>query len=217
MANWTEQDLHVVGPQREIDRFLRKGFTCGGPRQSEDLLHFRRLCPLKRGEPRDTYTPDVGVVLGHVRTRTQALFSMITRWDYAAEFHNRLPRHWPRLSFACSVNGEMGDFGGVIVSVDGQAHNLVRDYDSTYVRAAHRCEIKRLLQRWSTVLEAGRDWCVIPDRIWNHTPIPFDAHFDDDFVFFFRSREEIARFKARYKASWPMRRVGGKWRRVRLK
>lgn len=214
MANWTQQDLHVVGAKREIDRFIRKGLTRGGL-PSEKLLDFRRLCPLKRGEPKDTYTPDVAVVLGHFRTRTQALFSMITRWDYVAEFHARLPRHWPDLNFACSVNGEMGDFGGVIVCLDGETHNLVRDYDAHYVRRAHSREITRLLRRWSTFLEAKRDWCLVPDEAWKHTPIPFDAHFDDDFVFYFHSREDLARFKARYKTSRAMRRLDGKWKPAR--
>jgi hypothetical protein len=55
---------------------------------------------------------DPGVVLGHFRTRTQGMFSMQTRWDYPVEFYNQLPKHWPALSFAASVNEEIGAFGG---------------------------------------------------------------------------------------------------------
>jgi hypothetical protein len=95
MPNETQQDLHIVGPKAEIDRFIRTGFTRRGPRQFDDLLHFTRLCPLKRGEPKTTYTHESGVVLGHFRTRTQAMFSMITSWDYPAAFYARLAQNWP--------------------------------------------------------------------------------------------------------------------------
>lgn len=44
--------------------------------------------------------------------------------------------------------------------------------------------------------------------------MPFDAHFDDDFWFYFRSREDMARFKARYRAAMPLRRVDGEWKRT---
>lgn len=216
MANWTEQDFHVVGSKTDIDRFIRTGFSRHGPQQTDDLLDFRKLCPLKRGEPKDTYSPDLGVVLSHFRTRTQALFAMITRWDYAPEFHARLSRHWPGLAFACSVNGEMGDFGGVIVTLNGETHNLVRDYDGDYVRRTHARDIKRVLRQWGAFLDDGRDFCLIPDKAWKHRSMPFDAHFDDDFVFFFRSREEVARFRGRYKTSGAMQRVKGVWKPIRV-
>ena len=96
MPNETQQDLHIVGPKAEIDRFIRTGFTRRGPRQFDDLLHFTRLCPLKRGEPKTTYTHDSGVVLGHFRTRTQAMFSMITVGTIRRRSIRALPRHWPR-------------------------------------------------------------------------------------------------------------------------
>ncbi len=62
------------------------------------------------------------------RTRTQAFFSMITSWDYPAEFYARLALHWPTLAFACSVNEEMGSFGGIVIGVNGEATNLVEYY-----------------------------------------------------------------------------------------
>src|SRR4029078_8800676 len=120
MPNWTEHTRHVVAPKVELDCFIRTGYTRKSREQFDNLLHFDRLCPLKRGDPKSTYTHDNGVVLIHFRTRTQASFSMITSWDYPAEFYARLAKRWPTLSFACSVNGEMGDFGGVIVSIGGK-------------------------------------------------------------------------------------------------
>jgi len=143
MPNWTEQTLHVVGPKVELDCFIRTGYTRKSREQFDNLLHFDRLCPLKRGDPKSTYTHDNGVVLIHFRTRTQASFSMITSWDYPAEFYARLAKRWPTLSFACSVNGEMGDFGGMIVSIEGKTVSLVRDYDGDYVRRQHARQIAR--------------------------------------------------------------------------
>jgi hypothetical protein len=216
MPNWTQQDLHIVGPKSEIDRFIRTGFTRRGPRQFDDLLHFRRLCPLKRGEPKTTYTHDTGVILGHFRTRTQAMFSMITSWDYPAAFYARLAGHWPSLAFACSVNGEMSDFGGVLLVRNGIIENLVRDYDADYVRPTHKRRIARALLGWMAFLTEGRDFRLMPDAAWKHGSMPFDAHFDDDFWFYFRSREEMVAFKGRYKSARAMRRSGSDWNRVRI-
>jgi hypothetical protein len=55
----------------------------------------------------------------HSRARTQAFFGMVTSWDYPAEFYARLAKHWPSLGFICAVNGEMGDFGGIVMALDG--------------------------------------------------------------------------------------------------
>jgi len=217
MPNWTEQTLHVAGPTAELDRFIRVGFTRKNREQFDNLLHFDRLCPLKRGEAKDTYTHDSGVVLIHFRTRTQAIFSMITSWNYPAEFYARLPQHWPALSFACSVNGEMGDFGGVIVSVGGKTINLVRDYDAGYVRRPHARQIARALREWESFLTRGRDYRLLADSPWNYRSVPFDAHFDDDFWFYFRSREDLARFRDRYKSALVMRRVDDRWRAARIR
>lgn len=216
MPNQTEQDLHVVGPKAEIDRFIRTGFTRRGPRQFDDLLHFRRLCPLKRGEPKSTYTDDTGVVLGHFRTRTQAMFSMITSWDYPAAFYARLARRWPTLAFACSVNGEMGDFGGIVLVRNGITENLVRDYDAEYERRTHKRQIARALHGWMAFLAEGRDFRLMPDAAWKQRSMPFDAHFDGDFWFYFRSREDMVAFKCRHKSAWTMRRTGTEWKRMRI-
>jgi hypothetical protein len=216
MPNETQQDLHVVGPKAEIDRFIRTGFTRRGRQQFDDLLHFRRLCPLKRGEPRSTYSQESGVVLIHFRMRSQAMFTMITSWDYPAEFYGRLSRHWPRLAFAISVNGEMGDFGGILLVRDGTTENLVRDYDADYDRPRHTRQIARALRGWMTFLTEGRDFRLMPDAAWDHRSMPFDAHFDGDFWFYFRTSEEMAAFKRRYKSARTQRRSGREWKRVRI-
>ena len=216
MPNWIEQVLHVVGSKSDVDRFVRTGFSRQAKDRIDDLLDLRRLCPLKRGEPKNTYTHDSAVVLLHFRTRTQAFFSMMTGWDYPAEFYARLAIHWPSLAFACTVNGEMGDFGGIIVVLDGKVVNLVQDYGVRgYSRRAQARQIRRALDRWGDVLDLGRDWRLLAHEPWEHKSMPFDAHFDDDFWFSFRTREEMMRFKARYRGAMPQRRVDGVWKRTR--
>jgi len=216
MPNWTEQNLHVVGPKTDIDRFIRTGFIRANAQQCEDLLHFRRLCPLKRGEPQDTYTRGPGLVTSHLRTRRQAMFSFLTAWDYPARFYERLPQRWPRLAFACSVNGEMGDFGGIITIRDGVVENLVRDYDTDYIRRMHKRRMDRALRDWMAFLTDGRDFRLMPDAPWKHPSMSADAHFDDHFWFYFQTHAQMASFSRRYKSVWAMRRVDGAWRRMRL-
>ena len=46
--------------------------------------------------------------------------------------------------------------------------------------------------------------------------MPFDAQFDGDFRFYFRSQEEMAAFRRRYKSAGTMRRIGREWKRVRI-
>jgi hypothetical protein len=216
MPNWVEQTLHVVGARREVDRFIRTGYVRRHRGQFDDLLYFTRLCPLGRRERKDTYTHESGVVLIHFRTMTQAMFSLNTSWDYPREFYARLATHWPALAFICSVNEEMGGFGGVVMALDGSSVDLVRDYDVDYNRRAHGREIGRLLKQWSDVVTTGRPWRLVPDRAWDHRTIPFDAHFDDDFWFYFRTREELAAFRPRYRSSNASRLLDGKWKRIRF-
>ena len=216
MPNWVEQDLHVVGNKADVDQFIRTGFVRRHPGEFDDVLDFMRLCPLGRRERKDTYTHPSGVVLTYCRTKTQAMFSMITSWDYPAEFYARLAKHWPALGFVCSVNGEMGDFGGVLMALDGEVVNLVRDYDVDYNRRTHGREIHALLKRWGTFLTADRTWRLMPETAWRHGSMPFDAHFDGDFWFFFRTREEMAAFRNRDRTSRALGLVDGKWKRLRF-
>lgn len=124
---------------------------------------------------------------------------MITAHDYPKGFYARLAECWPSLAFVCSVNGEMGDFGGIVMVLRGQTHDLVLDYDADYSRRAHKHAIRRLLREWSTFLTAGRPFLAVPGPAWKFGAMPFDAHFDEDYLFWFCTSGETARFKARYK------------------
>ena len=217
MPNYTTQDLHVVGNKADIDRFIRTGFSRHHEGDFDDLLLFTRLCPLKRREAKTTYMHDSGIVLTHFRTRTQALFSMITGNGYTPEFYERLARHWPGLSFGCAVNEEMNAYGGILLVHGGKYVNLVKDYDEPgYSRRIHAREIRKALNEWGKFLTAGRSWVVLPFSAWEHRYMPFDAHFDDDFWFYFKNAEDVARFKARYRTSGVLRLVDGKLKRTRL-
>ena len=194
---------------------MRTGFVRHKRGEIDDLLDFTRLCPLTRRDRKDTYTHPSGVVLTHFRTRTQSCLSLITSWDYPVEFYMRLAKHWPTLGFVCSVNEDIGQFGGIIMVRHGEVLNLVRDYSVDYNRRTHAREIRALLKRWNEFLTADRPWRLIPHRAWEHRSMPFDAHFNDDFWFYFRTREEMVRFKARFKSSHLVRLSDGKWKRVR--
>jgi len=213
MPNWTEQELHVVGRKSDVDRFIRTGFSRSHRGESDDLLDFDALCPSRRPQPD---VPDTGVVLTHYRTRTQACFRFITAWDYPAGFYERLGTHWPTLAFGGTVNGEMGDFGGVLTYHTGEFVNLVRDYGYDYDRRAHGREIRRLLKRWGTFLTDGREWRAQPNAPWDNGSMPINAHFDGDFWFYFLSRDDMARFQSTYRCTYPQRRVNGTWQRTRV-
>jgi hypothetical protein len=215
MPNWVDQDLHVVGPKADIDRFIRMGFRAthrrDDPAGSGEFL-FKRLCPLRRSQPKDTYTHDTGDVLMHCRTRTEAFFGMRTSWDYPAAFYARLPQRWPNLMFFGSVKEDMGLCGGVIVVMNGEVHNVVRDYDAAYNPRQHRRDVLAILKRLAVVLVEGRPWRLLPDEVWQHRYLPFDAWFDDAWWFYFRTHKEMTAFAARYRPSRPMRLVSGVWR-----
>jgi hypothetical protein len=219
MPNWVEQDLHVVGEKSDIDAFIRTGLVrrnTGFWRGAGELL-FTRLCPLRRTDCKDTYTHESAVVLILSRTRTQAYISLITSWDYPAAFYKRLPKHWPRLAFACAVNEEMGQFGGILLAMNGRFKDCVRGYDTNYDHRQHRREVRVLLKQWASQLVPGRPWRLMPDTPWRHRYMPFDARFEDDGWFYFRTREEMAAFKARYRCRYIMRRVGRTWRRTAIR
>jgi hypothetical protein len=215
MANWVDQDLHVVGRKTAVDRFIRTGYTRHRRGEVDDLLHLDALCPPARGEKRHPYEPSTAIVLNRVRTRTQALFSMQTRNLYPTVFYRSLTRSWPEMSFVATVNEDMNNFGGVVVVHDGRLTDLVRDYGPGYDRRAHAREVRALVKAWGEFLTAGRPWCVIPKTAVEPGSLPFDAHFDDNFWFFFQTREEMVAFRARYGAERVMRQVGGKWVRAR--
>jgi hypothetical protein len=216
MPNWVEQTLHVAGRKTDVDRFIKTGFLPRTKGQFDHLLDLHRLCPLERGEPKETYTHDSAVVLERSRTKTQAAFEMITSWDYPARFYARLAVHWPTLAFCCTVNEEMGSFGGLLVVLNGEVTDLVEDYGTAeYSRRAHKRRIRKALDGWGAFLTAGRDWRLVPKEPWVRLSRPFDAHFDEDGWYYFRSRDEMLKFRARYGALAASRRVDGEWRRTR--
>ena len=218
MANWVEQHLHVVGSKVEVDSFISAGYRPRNKNQFDSLLDLHALCPLKRREPKTTYTHDTAVVLIHYRTRTQAFFGMMTSWDYPAVFYARLATHWPSLSFACTINDETGSFGGVVMVVNGDVVDLVRDYsEDGYSRRTHARHVRAALTRWDQeVLSRERDWRLMALEPWERKSMRVDAHFDDDAWFYFRSREAMAQFRARYGGRVPLRRVNGEWKGIRL-
>ena len=217
MPNWVAQDLNVVGPKAEIDRFIRVGFVRRKPRETDSVLDFKRLCPLRAGESKGTYSHASGVVLMHFRTRTQAFFSMIISWDYPAAFYARLPKYWPTLAFACTVNEDMRQFGGMIFVRDGVVRNCVRDYFGHYNLREHSREIRVELRKWFQYMTEGRTWRLLFPDAWNHRSMPFDAHFDDDLLFYFYTREELARFSDRCSTKAIMRQTESGWRRARAR
>jgi hypothetical protein len=215
VPNWVYQDIHVVGSREEIDRFYQTGFVRKKPGTDDDQLDFMRLCPLRPGEPKDTYTHESGVVLEHFRTYTQAMFSIMTSWDYPGEFYRRLPNHWPELAFRCTVTDEVEELGGLLTVMDGVVSDCVQTYTADYDRRAQRGEVSTLVTHWFERLTAGRDWRLTADT-GDRKSLPVDAHFDDDFRFYFQTRDELARFKRRYKSAAVMRRDGWLWRPARI-
>ena len=181
------------------------------------MLDFTRLCPLKNRERKDTYTHPSGVVLTHFRTRTQATFSMITSC-ISRRVLRAAHEHWPSLAFIWSVSQDIGQFGGVLTVLDGEVVDLVRDYRVVdYSRRAHGRQIRALLKRFHPFLIDGRPWRLVPHAAWERRFMPFDAHFDDDSWFYFRTRDEIVRFKRRYKWRGVMRRADHGWVRARVR
>jgi len=89
-------------------------------------------------------------------------------------------------------------------------------HDADYNRRTHKRQIARALRGWMAFLTEGRDFRLMPDAAWKHRSMPFDAHFDGDFWFYFRSRAEMTAFRVRYKSAWTMRRTGREWKRVRI-
>jgi hypothetical protein len=216
MPNWVDQELHIVGPKADIDRFVRVGFKRAGGRAWVDCLRLTGLCPIPRRE-RTSHTHLSAWVLMRFRTRTEASFSIRSRYSHPAEFYQRLPKYWPRLTVFASVNEELGQAGGVVVVMDGHVHDLVRDYDQDYDVRKHRKEVRAVIKRLDAFLCEGRPWRILPHDAWTHRYMPFDAWFAEDLWFYFRTREEMAAFATRYRSRLPMRLVNGEWRRTALR
>lgn len=148
------------------------------------------------------------------RTRTQACFVLHSAWSYPLAFYERLAHFWPTLTFMSSVNEDMGTYGGVVLVMDGEVTDLVKDYNTDYDRRTHRRQVRKAIDTWGEAVTAGYDWRLIAHEPWTHTSMPFDARFDDDFWFFFRTRDEMLGFRARYGGRMTLRRVGKEWKRT---
>jgi hypothetical protein len=133
------------------------------------------------------------------------------------EFYQRLPKFWPRLTVFASVNEELGQAGGIVAVINGEVHDLVRDYDADYDHRQHKKEVRAVLKRIDEFVLDGRPWRILPRAPWTHRYMPFDAWFAEDMWFYFHTRDEMAAFAARYRAQSPMRLVGRDWKRTALR
>jgi hypothetical protein len=216
MPNWVDQELHVLGPKADIDRFVRVGFGRAGGPHWVDHLRLTRLCPIPRAERTDETRQTAWVVM-RCRTRTEAFFSIRTRYNHPVEFYQRLPKFWPRLVVFASVNEELGQAGGIVAVMNGEVHDLVRDYDADYDHRQHKKEVRAVVKRIDELVLDGRPWRILPCTAWTHRYIPFDAWFAEDMWFYFHTRDEMAAFAARFRARSPMRLVGHEWKRTALR
>jgi len=88
MPNWVDQELHIVGPKADIDKFVRVGFR-RARKDCVDHLRLTALCPIPRRE-RTSDTHLSAWVLMRCRTRTEVLFTIRTRYTHPADFYQRL-------------------------------------------------------------------------------------------------------------------------------
>jgi hypothetical protein len=121
MPNWAMQDLAIVGPADDIDRFFSLAFT--GSIHGRDIWGeneptslYSRVCPIR---PRDRHAARGehvdGVVFGYFRGDIQLHFHIWTSWSYPEHFYlHRFLRDWPRLAFCCAINEGCGGYGGII-------------------------------------------------------------------------------------------------------
>jgi len=202
MPNWVEQDLEIVGPKPDLDRFLKKTLlvpksAAERARHDGPMFRFARACKPPKGErPNLVWDADAYV---HWRTDIQCFIAFSTTVDYPRWFYRALAKHWPTLSFACAVNEDMGLSGGVIVGLNGKCVDEVRDYDPDYRRGAHVKATRPLLTAWRRIIHAGRPWAVQTNKPWKHPIYAVDATFDDEGVFYFRAEEEARTFARKYR------------------
>jgi hypothetical protein len=210
MPNWVEQDLEIVGPKPDLDLFLKKTLLVpksvaereryGGP-----MFRFARACrPSKRERPNLVCDADAFV---HFRTDIQCFVAFSTAWDYPRWLYRALAKQWPTLSFVCAVNEDMGQFGGVIVGLEGKCIDEVRDYRPDYRRSEHGRAIRPLLTMWRRVIRRGRRWTVTISKPWKHAAYDADATFNDEGFFYFRTEAEARAFAKTYRGKLVPRRT----------
>ena len=215
MPNWVEQDLEIVGPKPDLDRFLKK--TLLVPKSAPErarydgpMFRFARACrPSKRERPNLVWDADAYV---HWRTDIQCFIAFSTAVDYPRWFYRALAKQWPTLSFACAVNEDMGQSGGVIVGLEGKCIDEVRDYRPDYRRSEHGRAIRPLLAMWRRVIRQGRRWTVTISKPWKHAAYDADATFTDEGFFYFRTEGEARAFAKKYRGTF-VRRGTRRWSR----
>ena len=225
MPNWVEQDLVVVGPREDMERFVSLAVEVP-PRQEQrqgwlPVFAFNRVCPLRPDEERSAEgDPEDGLILQVTWSHTAAYFFIHSAWQHPQHFYLvRLLRDWPSLSFCCAVNEELNQFGGLIAGIDGAVTDLVWDYDSRYNRRSHAGRISSLKRRFGRVLRDGRPFQVFlrfrPRPLRVHYGV--DATFDQDgWPLYLRTEAECRRLIRNRPDAIVLRqsRASGQWRRV---
>lgn len=206
MPNWISMELDVVGSPAELDRFVAAAHTRRRRGGNGATFWFHRASP---PGPQDRYETDDcenAMALLYLRTKTQARFSLNAAWYFPERFFHRTRRHWPALSFMCAVNHEAGTYGGLVACVGGEYRNQVQYQGDEKATNYQKRVISGLQKRWQAAIIARRPWVLFPESPWDFGFIPFDATFDDDFMFYFRTREEMAAFRKRYRVKRAARR-----------
>ena len=225
MPNWVRQDLAIMGPADDIDRFcalaVTGDFRADHTLDDEPTFLFSTVCPIRPRDQRACVDEhESGVLFRFKRTQIQAQFGILTAWDIPRHFYlTRLLRDWPRLSFCCAVNDEdMESFGGVVGGFDGAAVDAVEDYDGDYDRKAHARRVRAVTARWDRLLQADRPWRVVGLAAFLRTRATYKTAATFDYMgwqFWFSSEEDCRRFAKRYKVAAVLRRVGRAWKKVR--
>jgi hypothetical protein len=202
VPNWVDQELVVMGPRDELDRFcalaVAGNFRADHSLDDEPTFHFDRVCPITEADARDYEDEHRNAfLLTFLRSHTQASFAMQSSWMYPEHFYRiRLPRDWPALQFCCAVKEEMGQFQGLIAGIGGAVTDLVESTDTPYDRRRHLRRCRTLKRRWAEVERAGRPWvALLPLRFRTRARYAADATFDVyGHTFHLPSETEVRRF-----------------------
>jgi hypothetical protein len=208
--NWVEQELRVYGPANDLDAFCARAVTgsfaaAARPKDQASFL-FDRACP-RRGNERKIDEPRVAMLHRFVRSNVEALFDLETGWKHPTNFYTqRLVREWPTLSFSVAVSEDMGNFGGVIVGIQGEVTDLV--WPQGRLREQRR-RVRSLLSRWRKLTTSGRPWILtIPPVFRKQVRFPVDGVFTDEYAFglYLQDEKDV-------RALLRTRKVTGVWHR----
>lgn len=220
MPNWVDQDFFVIGPPSDLETFCERAVTgtFGRARRSwrdEPTFRFDRACPL-RGKEKRLDQHRSAILYRYVRSQTEAYFHLQTSWSYPEHFYlTRFAKEWPTLQFCCAVNEDMGNFGGVLASIDGNVIDLVSAPNDV---PAQRKLVRRLLREWRSVTTRDRPWVVqLPLRYIQRVQYGVDAAFEDEYtnVLYLKSERDVRRLVRRRKSAAVYRRgARGKWKKA---